>query len=150
MATTFTKILIHFIFSTKNREPLIHPDIESQLHAYMRGISKNHNSPVIAMNGIADHVHLLISMSKNIAVADLMEVVKKESSKWMKKQGRTFSNFQWQEGYAGFSIGESAIDQVRGYIDNQKKHHRRTTCKEELLMFLKKYKVDYDERYIWT
>ena len=150
MATTLTKILIHFIFSTKNREPLITPEIEPHLHAYMRGISKNHASPTLITNGTTDHMHMLISMSKNIAVADLMEVVKKESSKWIKKQDARFAGFHWQEGYAGFSIGQSAVEQVTRYIENQKKHHERLTFKEELVMFLKKYKVEYDEKYIWT
>jgi putative transposase len=150
MASTLTKILVHFIFSTKNRAAIITPEIEPRLHAYMRGISKNHGSPTLAMNGMPDHVHMLISMSKTIAAADLMEVVKKESSKWIKKEGQEFSEFHWQDGYAGFSIGESGLEQVRHYIDNQKSHHERMTFKEELLMFLKKYNVEYDERYIWT
>ncbi len=150
MATTFTKILIHFVFSTKNRAPLITPDIEPRLHAYMRGIAKNHESPVISMNGTSDHVHMLISMSKKIAVATLMEEVKRDSSSWIKKQGEEFSGFYWQEGYGAFSIGESGVEGVSEYIENQKKHHARTTFKEEFLMLLKKYKIDYDERYIWT
>jgi putative transposase len=150
MATTLTKILVHFIFSTKLREPFITPDIEPRLHAYMRGISKNCDSPVFIMNGMPDHVHMLISVGKRISCADLMEAVKKDSSRWIKEQGPEFQRFHWQEGYAGFSLGESGIDQVCRYIQNQKKHHSRTTFQEELLMFLKKYKIDYDERYLWT
>jgi REP element-mobilizing transposase RayT len=150
MATTLTKILVHFIFSTKNRVPLISLEIEPRLHAYMRGISKNYDSPVLAMNGISDHVHMLISMSKRISVSELMEVVKKESSKWIKNEGPEFEGFYWQEGYAAFSIGESGVEQVRRYIENQKVHHRVTTFQEELVMFLEKYGVEYDEKYIWT
>jgi REP element-mobilizing transposase RayT len=150
MATTLTRILIHFIFSTKNRTPIITPQIEPRLHAYMRGISQNHDSPVLAMNGMPDHIHMLISISKNIAAADLMEDVKKDSSKWIKREGREFAGFRWQEGYAGFSIGESAVEQVRRYIANQKKHHRRTTFQEELILFLNKYNVAYDERFLWA
>jgi REP element-mobilizing transposase RayT len=150
MATTFTKILVHFVFSTKNRAPIITPEIEPRLHAYMRGIAKNHESPVIAMNGTTDHVHMLISISKKIAVAQLMEEVKRDSSSWIKKQDRKFDAFYWQEGYGAFSIGESAVERVTQYIDNQKRHHARTTFKEEFVMLLKKYKIDYDERYIWT
>jgi len=116
----------------------------------MAGIAKNHDSPVLAINGIADHVHLLVSMSKRISASELMEVVKKESSLWIKQQGKEFAAFYWQEGYAGFSIGESAVKQVSSYIAGQKRHHRRTTFQEELLMFLAKYHVEYDERYIWS
>jgi putative transposase len=140
MATTFTRILIHFIFSTKNREPLISPDIEPKLHAYMRGICKNLESPVLAMNGTADHVHMLVSMSKKIAITDLMETVKKESSIWIKKQDREFAEFYWQEGYAGLSIGESAIEQVTKYITKQKEHHRRVCFFLDFWLFLFKNK----------
>jgi putative transposase len=116
----------------------------------MGGIAANHGSPALIIHGMPDHVHLLISMAKTISAADLMEVVKKESSQWIKTTGREFARFRWQEGYAGFSIGESAVGQVTRYISNQKKHHRRTTFKEELVMFLKKYNVPYDERYLWV
>jgi REP element-mobilizing transposase RayT len=150
MATTFTKVLVHYVFSTKRRERLITPEIEGRLHAYMRGIAENHQCRVLAMNGTEDHAHMLISMGKTIAIADLMENVKKDSSRWIKEQGREFAGFSWQEGYAGFSVGESGLENVRRYIARQKEHHRRTTFQEELVMLLKKYNVAYDERYIWT
>jgi REP element-mobilizing transposase RayT len=150
MASTLTRILVHFIFSTKNREPFISPQIEDRLHAYMRGISKNHGSIVLAMNRMPDHVHMLISMAKTITPSDLMGVVKKESSLWIKSCGPEFGKFHWQDGYAGFSIGQSAVGQVTDYIARQKIHHRRTTFRQELIMFLEKYGVEYGERYIWT
>src|SRR5690349_3813466 len=106
MASTFTKILIHFVFSTKNREATIMPAVEAGLHAYMVGIVRAYDSWVLAMNGTEDHVHLLVSMSKKITVIELMENVEKDSSKWIKTQGREFAGFGWQDGYAGFSIGE--------------------------------------------
>lgn len=150
MATTLTKLLIHFVFSTKNRLPLITPDIEPRLHTYMSGIAKNHKSFVIAINGTEDHVHMLISLAKTMTVAELMENIKGDSSRWIKDQGAEFADFHWQEGYAAFSVGESAVEQVTQYIQNQKLHHRRTSYQEELVMFLKKYHMEYDERYIWT
>jgi REP element-mobilizing transposase RayT len=150
MASTFTKLLAHFIFSTKHRDPLITPAIEPDLHAYMVGITRNLDCWTMALNGTADHVHLLISMSKKITVIDLMENVKKDSSRWLNERKILPTKFHWQDGYAAFTIGESGVPGLTRYIQGQKEHHRTITFKEELLNFLKKYKVEYDERYIWT
>jgi putative transposase len=150
MAQTLTSCLIHFIFSTKNRTPIIMPEVEPDLFAYIGGITRALESPLLAANGTADHVHLLISMDKKMSMSDLMENVKKDSSKWIKDRGREFEEFHWQDGYAGFSIGKSMQDKVEKYIANQKKHHRRDGFKEELLKLLKKYEVEYDQRYIWS
>jgi REP element-mobilizing transposase RayT len=97
MAQTLTSCLIHFIFSTKNRDPLIAPEIEADLFAYIGGICRNLDSALLAANGMPDHVHLLISMDKKISLSDMMENVKKDSSKWIKTRGRQFSNFHWQD-----------------------------------------------------
>src|SRR5271154_2586308 len=150
MATTFTKLLIHFIFSTKNREPLITATIESDLHAYMVGIARNLDCWTLAINGTADHLHLLISMSKKLTVVDLMENVKKSSSRWLNENARLPTKFHWQDGYAAFTIGESGVAGLTQYIQRQKEHHRKMTFKEELVRLLKKYNVEYDERYIWA
>jgi REP element-mobilizing transposase RayT len=150
MATTFTRLLVHIVFSTKNRTELIKPEIEADLYAYMKGIAKNHDSPVLAINGTADHVHLLVSLSKGVAVAVLLENLKKDSSVWIKTQGPQYKRFYWQEGYGAFTIGESAVAALKQYIANQKAHHRKISYKEELLNLLKKYQIDYDERYLWT
>jgi putative transposase len=150
MATTFTRLLVHIVFSTKNRAELIKPDIERDLHAYVKGIAKNHASPILEIGGTADHIHLLVSLSKRVAVADLLENIKKDSSAWMKAQGPQFRQFYWQEGYGAFTIGESGMPSLKRYIANQKAHHRRKSFKEEFLRLLKKYRVEYDERYIWT
>ena len=150
MATTFTRLLVHIVFSTKNRAEPIKPEIESGLHAYMKGIAKNHDSPVLEINGTADHVHLLISLSKRVAVADLLENLKKDSSVWIKTQGPQYKQFYWQEGYGAFTIGESAVAALKRYIANQKAHHRKVSYKQELLTLLRKYQIEYDERYLWT
>ncbi len=149
MATTFTKLLVHYIFSTKNRVPIITPEIEPDLFAYITGISKELNCWILAINSVPDHIHILASMSKHVTVIDFMENVKKSSSFWIKAQGRSFADFHWQEGYAAFSIGESGVPALQRYIANQKEHHRKITFKEELIAFLKKYGIEYDERYIW-
>jgi REP element-mobilizing transposase RayT len=150
MATTFTKILIHFVFSTKRREPTIFPTVEKGLYAYMVGTIRNFDCWTLAINGTSDHLHLLVSMSKKVTIVDLMENVKKESSKWIKTQGREFAGFAWQEGYAGLSVGQSGVEALTRYIDRQKEHHRRMTFKEKLITLLKKHHIEYDERYIWT
>jgi len=150
MATTFTKILIHFIFSTKNREPLITPELEKPLFAYMVGIATNHGCYTVALNGTADHVHMLVSFGKMISISKLMEEVKGDSSRWVNQEHRQATPFRWQEGYAAFSIGESGMEAASQYIAGQKSHHQRTSFQEELIIFLKKYGIEYNERYIWT
>jgi REP element-mobilizing transposase RayT len=149
VAQTLTSCLVHFIFSTKHRTPILTPEIEPALFAYMGGITRALDSALLAANGVADHVHLLISMDKKCSMSEMMENVKKDSSKWIKTQGREFDGFHWQDGYAGFSIGKSMQPAVERYIAKQKSHHRRVGFKEELIAFLEKYGVDYDERYIW-
>ncbi|MEI8195844.1 MAG: IS200/IS605 family transposase [Phycisphaerae bacterium] len=150
MAQTLTRILLHVVFSTKNRVDFIRPELEPELYPYIATIAHNKESPVLAIGGTTNHLHLLLSLSKNIALKDLMEVVKKDSSRWLKTKGADLADFHWQDGYAAFSLGESNRKAVTTYIAGQKKKHKRTTFQEELLMFLKKYQVPYDERYIWT
>ena len=120
MAQTLVRLLVHLVFSTKNRRNLITPDVEPELFGYMAGVLKNLNSVCLEVNGTANHVHTLLSQSKNIALADLVEEVKKSSSKWIKTKDRQFRQFQWQKGYGGFSIGESAVPALRRYIRSQK------------------------------
>src|SRR6185503_14821691 len=113
MAQTLVSLMLHVIFSTKNREPLITPEIEPELFAYMGGILKNKESRLVDAGGTADHVHLLISQSKNISLSSLMKDIKKDSSSWIKTKGREFRNFYWQDGYGAFSIGKSDIPGLR-------------------------------------
>jgi REP element-mobilizing transposase RayT len=98
---------------------------------------------------VADHVHMLVLLSKTQTLAELVQVVKKDSSKWIKKEGSAFDDFRWQDGYAGFSVSESGVERCIAYINDRKKHHARLPFKEELLMLLEKHKVEYDERYLW-
>ncbi len=149
MASTFTSILLHIVFSTKDRANLIAPAIESKLHHYIGGIVSNLDCRLLEIGGTANHVHLLVSMAKSITVVALLEVVKKESSKWVKTQGSQFGCFYWQEGYGAFSIGQSGVEGLRSYVTNQKVHHEAVSFEEELLALLKKYNIPFDERYIW-
>ena len=149
MPQSLSSILVHLIFSTKQRRPYLTAEIEPDLQAYMAGIFREHKSPAITINSIPDHVHRLFVLSRTIAVADLVEEVKKSSSKWMKSRGQAFRHFQWQNGYGAFSIGQSSVPAVVKYITNQKEHHRRRSFQDEFRLFLDKYKIDYDERYVW-
>jgi len=150
MAQTLVSLLVHIIFSTKNREPLITPEIEPELFAYIGGILKNHESRLLEAGGTTDHVHLLISQSKNIALSSLMKDVKKDSSSWIKTKDGRFGNFHWQDGYGAFSIRQADIPGLNKYIAGQKDHHRKRTFQEELIAFLDEYGMTYDERYLWS
>jgi putative transposase len=149
MPQSLSSILIHLIFSTKHREAFISPEIERELHPYMAKIFRAVKSPALAIDGTRDHVHSLFALSRVITIADLVEEVKTESSKWIKTKGPEFRNFHWQSGYGAFSIGQSQAAAVKRYIQSQKKHHRRVTFQDEFRKFLKRYEIDYDERYVW-
>ena len=148
MPQSLSKVLVHVIFSTKNREPFIAQPIRPRLHAYITGILDNLKSPSLQTGGVADHVHILFALSRTISPAELVEEVKKGSSKWMKSDGGV-PGFFWQAGYGAFSIGESQVGSVIRDIQNQEQHHRKVTFQEEFRKFLQRYKVAYDERYVW-
>ena len=149
MSQSLSSILIHLIFSTKNREPFITEEIETELHPYMAKILRELKSPSLAINGVCDHIHILFSLGRVIAIADLVEQVKTSTSKWIKTKGPEFRNFHWQRGYGAFSIGQSNVASLKRYIKNQKQHHRRVTFQEEYRKFLKAYEIEFDERYVW-
>jgi REP element-mobilizing transposase RayT len=140
---------VHITFNTKYRKALIHPEIEEELFKYLGGICKNLECNPVKVGGHEDHVHILCLLSQKIALMKLIEEVKSHSSKWIKTKGDTLKNFYWQNGYGAFSVNPDEIDVVKRYIANQKEHHKKRTFKEEYLAFLKKYNVDYDERYVW-
>jgi REP element-mobilizing transposase RayT len=148
MSQSLSKILLHLIFSTKHREPLIAVNIRPRLHAYIVGILDNLKSPSLQTGGVDDHVHILCALSRTLSPAELLEEVKKSSSKWMKADGGV-AGFAWQAGYGAFSIGESQTDAVIHYIQNQDEHHRKVTFQDEFRRFLQRYKVAFDERYVW-
>ncbi len=149
MASTLTRILIHITFSTKHREPIIPVSIEPDLYAYIGGICRRMDSPLLAMNGPADHVHLLVGLSKTVALSDLLLNVKRDSSTWIKDSEPSLANFSWQQGYFAFSIGESGLDALHAYIANQKEHHKTIDFKDEVRAFLRKYGIEWNERYVW-
>ena len=149
MPQSLFKILVHIVFSTKNRADLIAPSIENDLFKYIHGIIENNGSKLIIANGTANHVHLLVSLSKKIDIPELIGDIKRDSSSWIKKQDSNFGNFYWQKGYGAFSIGQSQVPMVVNYIKRQKEHHQKQDFKDEFRALLKKYEIEYDERYVW-
>jgi len=149
MGQSLVKNYIHIVFSTKNRVPLIHQPYEDELYRYLGGICKNMECHPIKIGGYTDHIHILCMLSKKVALIKLVEEVKSHSSKWMKTKDKSLENFYWQDGYGAFSVNPSEIDEVITYIANQQEHHKKVTFEDEYRAFLKKYKVEYDERYVW-
>ena len=149
MGQSLAKNYVHIVFSTKHREPLIHPPVEAELHAYLGGICNRLDCPVVKVGGYTDHVHILCILSKKIALMKLLEEVKSHSSKWIKTKGQGYASFYWQDGYGAFSVNPAEIDAVVAYITNQHAHHSGHTFQDEYRILLKKYDVAYDEKYVW-
>jgi REP element-mobilizing transposase RayT len=149
MPQSLSKVYVHIIFSTKNRKDLIGKDVELALFDYIGGICKAHECYPVRVGGYKNHVHILCTLSKKISQVKLLEEVKKSSLKLIKSQGVEYANFYWQDGYGIFSVNPSEIDVVVEYIDNQEEHHSSKSFNWELFAFLKKYKVDYNEGYLW-
>jgi REP-associated tyrosine transposase len=139
--------VIHLVFSTKERRPLICPELAADLFAYLGGIVHEMRATALIINGTADHVHMLVRIRPSQSVAEIARVVKTNSSRWVHGNGRT--EFAWQAGYGVFSVSESNVPAVKEYIASQEEHHRKRSFQEEFVAFLKKNNVVYDERYIW-
>lgn len=149
MAATLTSVLVHYVFSTKERRQSIPLDVRPDLLRYIGGICRETRSVLLHAGGMPDHLYLLISQGKTISMADLMMHVKRASSSWMKHQRPELATFAWQDGYFGFSIGHDAMGAVKAYFDQQDEHHRVRDFKQEVLAFLAKYHVEYDPEHLW-
>lgn len=149
MPQSLSLVIVHLIFSTKDRQPLIDASTRPKLHAYLATIARDAGCEGYRVGGVADHVHLAFRLSRTITIADLVEKLKTSSSKWMKPQSPELASFAWQRGYACFSVGPSDLEALKAYIDEQEDHHRTRTFQEEFRMFLKKYGVEYNEAYVW-
>ena len=150
MAQSLTKIIVHAVFSTKNREPLLATAVRNDLFAYIVGILNSLDCITLAINGTEDHVHGLMVMSKTISLSKMMEEMKGGSSRWLNSHATTKGRFAWQAGYGAFSVSESQASKVINYIEGQEEHHRKTTFQDELLTLLQKHRVEFDERHLWT
>jgi putative transposase len=149
MPQSLTKILIHLIYSTKNRERILSDDIHDELHRYTAGILKELESPAILIISVEDHIHILYLHSRKCSPSKIVEEVKTGSSKWLKTKGPGYADFHWQNGYGAFSVSQSGVVEVVKYIEGQQEHHQRKTFQEEFREFLRRYEVPYDERYVW-
>jgi putative transposase len=149
MPQSLSKVYVHLVFSTKKHEPLITTGIQDRLFQYLGGICTGMECTPVQIGGYKNHVHILCLLSRKVTQMKLVEEVKKQSSKWIKTIDPCFSNFYWQDGYGIFSVNPSEKDVVIDYIRNQEEHHKTKTFKDEFRAFLKKYRVEYDERYVW-
>ena len=146
MPQSLVKILVHIVFSTKDRVNLIPVELEDELYRYLHGIIENKGARLIIADGISDHLHLLVSLGR-MDVSELIGVIKRSSSVWIKEKGVT--KFYWQKGYGAFSIGQSQVAEVSRYIRNQKSHHSKQGYQEEFRFLCRKYEVEIDERFVW-
>ena len=149
MPQSFGSLYFHLIFSTKNRLPLLSDDIQPRLFEYLGGILRNQKGVLIAAGGIEDHVHLLVSLSRQASIADTLRDLKSNSSGWIHETFPELRLFAWQSGYGAFSVSFSAFKSVRRYLANQREHHQKRSFKEEFLEILKLHEMGYDERYVW-
>ncbi|MCE7900943.1 MAG: IS200/IS605 family transposase [Armatimonadetes bacterium ATM1] len=147
MPQSLAAVLIHAVFSTKDRRPWLTPDIRQELHPYLVGVLANIGCPSIQTGGTADHVHTLFRLSRTASVAQVIEKVKTSTSKWVKTKGAR--DFAWQSGYGAFSVGSGEADRIVAYIRNQEEHHRKVTFQDELRGLLREAGMDFDERYLW-
>jgi len=150
MPQSLAKILVHTVFSTKNRYPFLRDEaLRAELHRYLGGILANHDCQPFIIGGVEDHVHLLSTLSRTCEASEMVKEVKRGSSLWLKTKGPDLRDFAWQNGYGIFSIGSSQIEGVRNYIAGQEEHHQKVSFQDEFRQFLRRYEIEFDERYVW-
>lgn len=149
MSQSLVRNYIHLVFSTRHREPCINESVEDELHRYIGGICGGMQCPPVQTGGTSDHLHTLFLLNKNTTLVKVVEQIKSHSSSWMKTKGTEYSNFYWQKGYGAFSVNPYEVDKVVDYIASQREHHAKLSFQDELRAFLKKYRIEYNERYLW-
>ena len=149
MANTYTSLHYHVVFSTKNRHPWIHAELEKRIWEYLGGIARLNDMKAIQIGGVEDHVHVVIGAPPTIAVSKAVQLLKGGSSRWIHETFPALAGFEWQDGYGAFSVSKSQLPEVIEYVANQREHHRVRTFQEEYRAFLEKHGVEYDERYLW-
>jgi putative transposase len=148
LSSTYTNLLYHILFSTKSREPIITADWKEELYRYLGGIIRAEGGVCLEIGGIEDHVHILAKLKPTISVAEMLKLIKANSSKWVNDHKVIDRGFGWQVGYAAFSVRESQVEAVRHYVRNQEQHHRKQTYQEELIALLERHGIEYDPRYL--
>ena len=149
MANTYINILVHAVFTTKNREPWLSSSLRERLYPYICGIARENSLKVLCIGGTDNHVHILLSLNSTTSIAKATQLIKGGSSKWIHDTFPEQKLFSWQEGYGAFSIGISNVDETRQYIENQEKHHSKESFCDEYLKFLRKNNINFDEKYLW-
>ena len=149
MPQSLSRILIHLVFSTKNRQHILTSAVHTELHPYLAGTLDKIECPSIQVGGVEDHVHLFFGLSRTRTIADVVETVKTSSSKWIKTKGAALADFHWQSGYGAFSVSQSDADAVVAYIRDQAQHHLKMRFQDEYRRLLERYQVAFDERYVW-
>ncbi|WP_428668585.1 IS200/IS605 family transposase [Runella sp.] len=149
MANTYSKIYLQIVFAVKGRQSLIHSSWEERLYRYLTGVVQTKGQKMLSINGVANHIHLLIGVKPDCCVSDLVREIKKSSTQFINENRFAQSQFAWQVGFGVFSYHESMLDKVIRYIENQKEHHKKHTFKEEYIAFLKAFNIDYEEKYLF-
>jgi REP element-mobilizing transposase RayT len=149
MPQSLSQVIVHIVFSTKDRHPWLDPAIRPRMYAYLATVCRDCGCEAYRVGGVADHVHIAARLARTISQADLLEKIKKTASSWIKTQGPDYGSFFWQGGYGAFSIGYSQLDDLVRYIDRQEAHHKTQTFQEEFRELCRKYDVTFDERYVW-
>jgi REP element-mobilizing transposase RayT len=149
MPQSLASLHVHLVFSTKHREPVITPDLAPRVYGYLGGVARGADSPLVAAGGVADHVHLLVSLGRQTCVADLVRELKSNSSGWVHETFPEHPRFAWQSGYGAFAVSKSNVGAVKAYIARQDEHHRKRTFQDEYREFLRLHELEWDERYLW-
>ena len=150
MPQSLANVLLHIVFSTKNRVPFLKDKgMREELEAYLVGTLQAIECPSLIIRAVEDHIHCLCRLSRVMSIAKLIEEMKVESSSWVKKQSSELKDFYWQSGYGAFSVSRSNVPQVTGYIANQEEHHRRISFQDEVRALLRRHEIEFDERYVW-
>ena len=149
MPQSLSKVIIHLVFSTKERTEWIDTTIQPKLHAYLATTARDQGWECYRVGGVEDHVHLALRQPRTGTLSDFVGHIKRTSTVWLQKQDNRFQEFHWQNGYGAFSVSASQLDALIGYIQNQREHHRKQTFQEEFRVLLGKYGIEYDESYVW-
>jgi REP element-mobilizing transposase RayT len=150
MPQSLSNVLLHIVFSTKNRHPfLATPEVRGMMTGYIIGTLRNLQCPSLAIGVVADHVHILCQLHRTITIAKLLEEIKTSSSARIKEEGPRLHDFHWQSGYGAFSVSQSNVPDVKHYIEHQEEHHRQRTFQEELRLLFQRHGIEWDERYVW-
>ena len=149
MPQSLSKVIIHISFSTKDREPWLDSDVRTRIHAYLATVCRDLGAEFVRIGGVADHVHIVTTLPRTVSQAQLVEQIKKSSSKWIKAVDARYRGFFWQGGYGAFSVSPSQLDTVVQYVEGQQEHHRTRTFQEEYRELLRRHGIDFNERYVW-